>query len=85
MICVDKVDKSLKCRLLTMQMAEFGQLGVVTLHRANAKSILNISGYQKGSTGEKIRVEFRQEDMYSCQIEVAKMNITVGDGLQPIT
>ena len=68
-----------------MQMAEFGQLGIITLHRANAKSFLNISGYQKGCTGENIRVELRQEDMYSRQIEVAEMNITVGDGLQPIT
>ena len=28
-----------------------------------------------------MRVELRQEDMYSRQIEVAEMNITVGDGL----
>ena len=81
MIFVDKVYERLKCWLLTMQMAEFGQLGIVTLHRANAKSFLNIRGYQKGSTGEKMRVELRQEDMYSRQIEVAEMNITVGDGL----
>ena len=85
MIFIDQINQRLQIFVQTMKPMELAILGIIPNRRTLRQPLFNVRGNQERGTVTKIFLEFCQENIDARQVEVTKMNLVVGNSLQPLT
>ena len=64
-------------------MAEFLVLVVVSLCRSMLYALFYVLRNEKRGTCTEVFLKFCKEDMDASEVEIAEVDVLVGDGLQP--
>ena len=80
---MNHIDQRLKAEIRYCHIPESGILLIVKRSIAFGQSFLDIRWHQEGRPITQMGIKLRKIDMNSCQIEIAEMNVTIGNAEKP--
>lgn len=83
MVLVDEGDEELEAGVGGGEGTEAGELGVVALAGASGEACIGIGWDEKFCAGAQMPLEFGQKNVDAGKVEVAEMQVAVGDGAEP--
>ena len=80
---MNHIDQRLKADIRYCHILEFSILLIVKRSIAFGQSFLDIRWHQEGRPITQMGIKLRKINMNSCQIEIAKMNVMIGNAEKP--